>query len=406
MKQSKNCSGNLCQIKTELEHRLIAMRYSDRTIRNYFQVFGWLEKFLIAHRENDYSSEWGMRFIADYMLLGYSATSYKNVRILVRRLDEILENKPFAPRFREDEAECPLHFVHYLDKYLDALAHRGLRDSTIKTRRSYVGKLLDRIPATVKSLGKITTSDLYLVFSNYNWPLAGLSAARDFFNFLYKNEITKVDFSTCVPNPKRPRTLPSVYSEDEVTRLLSSIDLSTAFGKLLMLASHMVLRSSDIVNLSLADINYSAKTIDIVQVKTLKPITLIMNKNIEDAITNYVRNGRPKSSSDKIFLSHRAPFSSLGAASGHAISSKHFARAGIATLGRKQGIQALRASYATALVTKGVPYVVVKEALGHDDPESAKYYAQIDIKRLRSCALDVPKPSGAFATMLNDLEVL
>jgi hypothetical protein len=51
-------------------------------------------------------------------------------------------------------------------------------------------------------------------------------------------------------------------------------------------------------------------------------------------------------------------------------------------------------------VAKGVPYVVVQEALGHEDRESAKYYVRLDVRRLRMCALDVPKPIGAFAVML------
>ena len=51
-----------------------------------------------------------------------------------------------------------------------------------------------------------------------------------------------------------------------------------------------------------------------------------------------------------------------------------------------------------------IPYAVVQEALGHEDPESAKYYVRVDIRRLRMCALDVPKPTGAFAVMLGDLE--
>jgi site-specific recombinase XerD len=333
---------------------------------------------------------------------------FKHSRTLIRRLDEILENKLFSPCFRESTFECPPHFAPMLEEYLTTLAKRGLKDSTIKARKSYVGKLLGRIPQTVKSLEKITAADLYTVFSDYSWPSTGLVAARDFLAALYRSGVTKVDLSVCVPNPRRPRSLPSVYSESEVTRLLSSIDRSTILGKrdyaILMLASHMGLRSSDIVNLSFSDINYAAKTIDIVQVKTSNPVTLVMNAEIELAITGYIQNGRPTSSSDKIFLGSQAPYAPLSAASGHAIAHRHFARAGITALGRRRGTQALRASYATALVAKGIPYVVVQEALGHDDPESAKYYARIDVRRLRSCALDIPKPSGAFAVMLGDLE--
>jgi site-specific recombinase XerD len=314
----------------------------------------------------------------------------------------------FAPRFREDKTECPPHFSRYLTDYLEVLSRRGLRNTTIQARKSYVGKLLGRIPDTVKTIKKITAADLYTVFADYSWPSTGLVAARDFFSHLYKSGATKVDLSVCVPNPRRPRSLPSVYSEDEVAQLLSSIDRSTVLGKrdyaILILASHMGLRSSDIVNLSLTDINYATKTIDIVQVKTSNPVTLVMNRDIEDAITEYIKHGRPESKSDKIFLGTQAPYAPLSAGSGHAIAHKHFSRAGIASLGRRRGTQALRASYATALVKKGVPYVVVQEALGHDDPESAKYYARIDTRRLRSCALNVPKPSGAFAVALGDLE--
>ena len=171
---------------------------------------------------------------------------------------------------------------------LITLKERGLRESTIKARKSYVSKLLGRLPTTVKSLESITTSDLYLVFSNHSWPSTGLLAARDFFELLYKNGITKVDFSTCVPNPKRPKTLPSVYSKDEVEKLLSSIDVNTSQGKrdyaFLMLATHMGLRSSDIVNLSLSDINYDTKTIDIVQVKTSNPVTIIIKKFLSNSL--------------------------------------------------------------------------------------------------------------------------
>ena len=333
---------------------------------------------------------------------------FKTTRTTVRRLNEILENKLFTPCFREAAFECPAHFTDLLCTYLENLAKCGLRESTIRSRKTYAGRLLGRIPFTVKSPEKLTAADLYSVFSKYSWPSVGFTAARDFLRFLYKTGVTKTDLSVCVPNPPRPRSLPSVYNQDEVALLLSSIDRETALGKrdyaVLMLASHMGLRSSDIVNLSFSDINNTDKTIDIIQVKTSQSVTLVINSEIEEAITDYVQNGRPASSSDKIFLGSQAPYAPLSAASGHAIAHRHFNRAGISAQGRRRGTQALRASYATALVAKGVPYVVVQEALGHDDPESAKYYVRVDIRRLRMCALPVPKPSGAFAVMLGDLE--
>jgi integrase len=169
---------------------------------------------------------------------------------------------------------------------------------------------------------------------------------------------------------------------------------------ILILAAYLGLRSSDIVGLSFKDIDYTAKTIAIIQVKTGRPLPLVMNSEVEEAVTDYIQNSRPQSSSDKVFLSSQAPFSPLSAGTGYAVAQKHFNLAGIAAQGRKRGTHALRASYATALVSQGIPYAVVQEALGHEDQESAKYYVRVDVRRLRMCALDVPKPIGAFAVML------
>jgi site-specific recombinase XerD len=246
--------------------------------------------------------------------------------------------------------------------------------------------LLARLPDAVSNIEALSASDLYHVFVNYNWPSVGYTAARGFLTFLYEHGINKTDLSVCVPNPARPRSLPSVYSGEEASRMLSSVDRTTSLGKrdyaFLMIAAKLGVRSSDIVNLSFGDIDNTAKTIKVVQVKTNRPLRLVLNGDVEEAIDDYVKHGRPKAASDKIFLSSQAPYSPLTAGGGYVIVHKYMELAGIASLGRKRGPQALRQSYATALVTKGVPYSVVKEALGHEDPESAKHYVRVDVNRV------------------------
>jgi site-specific recombinase XerD len=186
------------------------------------------------------------------------------------------------------------------------------------------------------------------------------------------------------------------------------VDRGDAMGKrdyaVMMLAAHLGLRSSDIVNLSPDDIDRANKSIDIVQVKTESPVTFVMNADVEEAIDDYMTNGRPLSESRKIFLWSKAPFAPLTPAAVYAIVHKYFNRADISPQGRKIGPHSLRMSYATALVNKGVPYSVVTKALGHEDPESAKHYVRVDMRRLRVCAVDVPKPMGTFAVAIRDLE--
>jgi site-specific recombinase XerD len=408
MKQGTE-SGNLNRIREEMERRLVVMRYSKSAAKHYLQVVGWIEDFLDGYGETDYSKELGQRFIAEYRLqTNHVPSLFKCARTVVRRLDEILEDKLFKPCFREREIECPPRFAELQGKYLDHLARRGYRNTTITSRKLYSGRLLAWLPDAITNIETLAASDLYNVFAKHDWPSVGYTTARGFLTFLYESGMTKADLSVCVPNPARPRSLPSVYSGDEVSRLLSSVDRSTSPGKrdyaFLMIAANLGLRSSDIVNLSFGDIDRAAKTIEVVQVKTERPLTLVLNSDVEEAIDDYIRHGRPQSASDKVFLTSQAPYASLTAGGGYVIVHKHMELAGIAALGRKRGPQALRQSYATALVAKGVPYSVVKEALGHEDPESAKHYVRVDVKRLRPCAINVPKPIGAFAVLLGDLE--
>lgn len=403
-------SSNLIRIGKELERRLVAMRYSKETTRVHLQIFKWVKDYLAGYGETNYTKESGQRFLIEYSLQPqHKPSQFRNSKTVIHRLNEILENRQFAPVHRESQIKWPARFEEFEERYLEYLRRRrGLRENTITYHKRYAGLLLNRLNDSILSLEKLTAADLYNVFTTYQFPKTAESVLRCFFGFLFKNGITKTDLSVCVPKPRRPHPLPSVYSSDEVSRLLDCVNRSTVLGKrdyaMMMLAAHLGLRSVDIVNLSLKDIDYAGKKIEITQSKTSYPLTLVLNTNVAEAIKDYVINARPQTESDKIFLGSQAPFAPLTPGSGYTVARKYFDIAGIKTQGKRRGPHALRASYATALINKGTPYSVVKEALGHDDPESEKYYVRVDVRRLRSCAIDVPKPTGAFASALNDLE--
>jgi len=409
MKQ-RNANSNLSRIRDELERRFIVMRYSKASIKKYMSVFGWMEDYLNGYGETNYTKELGQRFLVEYSLQSdHSPSQYKYARIIIRRTDEILENKLFQPCFRKEKSDCPVRFKGLYDKYLENLNRRGYKKSTIIGIKRYTELLLNRLPETILSLEELSATDLHNIFTKHEWPSAIFGIARRFISYLFENSVIKTNLSACVPSTCRPRSLPSVYSGDEVKRLLSSVDRASSLGKrdyaILLLAAYLGLRSSDIIGLSFDNINYASKTIKIIQVKTNRPLTLVMNSDVEEAIVDYIQNGRPQlsrteKSHDKIFIGFKAPFSPLIPASCHNITRKYFNLAGIAAQGRRRGTHALRASYATALVARNVPYTVVQRALGHEDREAAKYYVRIDVRRLKMCALDVPKPTGAFAVML------
>ena len=421
-------SSNLSRLRSELERRLIIMRYSKVSTKKYMKVFGWLEDYLNGYGETNYTKELGQRYLIDYPLQAIHAPSkFKEAQVTIRRLDEILENNLFAPRLRTSHSVCPQRFASLLDRFIENMAKRGYNKKTVINAKINAGRLLSRLPENILSAEELSASVLYEVFRKHEWYSGQLTTARSFLTFLFENNETKINLSACVPRPARPSSLPSVYSGDEVKRLLSSVDRTTSLGKrdyaVLVMAAYLGLRSSDIAGLSFKDVDRAAKTIEIIQVKTARPMKLVMNREVEEAIDDYIKNGRPRpsndesdiaaamqlrglpeNSNDKIFLCSHAPYLPLAARQCHAIANKYFDLAGIPAQGRKRGPHALRASYATALVAKGVPYAVVQKALGHEDRESAKYYVRVDARRLRMCALEVPKPAGAFAVMIGDLE--
>ena len=192
----------------------------------------------------------------------------------------------------------------------------------------------------------------------------------------------------------RERTIPSVYSKDEVERILACIDRCSIKGKrdyaMLSLAARLGLRSSDICGLTFGSLNWEKNMIEIFQKKTKKSVQLPLLNEVGDAIIDYLRF-RPKSSTNYVFLRVANPPERLHNHSLYEIVTKYMRRAGVKIPpGKKHGPHALRHSLSSLMLEKRVPLPVISEILSHTSTETTKVYLKIDISHLRECALDVP----------------
>jgi site-specific recombinase XerD len=369
MKQNET-KESVISLKEKLKQKLIAYRYSESSYGSYMRIFGWLEKFLSERGETEYSPQLGYFFLAEYRLHSqHNPIYFKRAQVLVRRLDEIVENKAFILQIEYPKAAVPAQFKEWHIKYCEHLKQIGMSESTITSHARYSHRLLVGLGKKVRSYEELTAADLYDYFVNSDkLPSQSPSVAKRFLLFLYKGNVTKLNLSVCVPQLRRPKPLPSVYTSDEINRLLATVDRSEVMGKrdyaIIILASRLGMRSSDIVGLTEDNIDLDEKTISIIQAKTLVPQKLVMNDDVEEALFDYINKGRPKSESNQLFLHSKAPFLPIKAATCFAIVKRYFDLAGISAQGRRQGPHALRSSYATALVAKGVPYTVVQKALG------------------------------------------
>lgn len=217
---------------------------------------------------------------------------------------------------------------------------------------------------------------------------------KRFLHWLYENRKIQRDISIRIPSARTVNqpNLPSVYSKEEVSRLLSCVDRGNATGKrdylVLILAAHLGLRSSDICNLRFDNLDWESNSINIVQQKTDHPLSLPLLPEIGNAIIDYLKFGRPQSEDTHLLLNASPPFFPMQATGVYQITTKAFKRAGIDVSNRRHGAHSLRHSLASRMLEGQTAMPIISEALGHTDTNSTMYYLRVDITSLRSCQME------------------
>jgi site-specific recombinase XerD len=189
-------------------------------------------------------------------------------------------------------------------------------------------------------------------------------------------------------------SIPRGIAPDQVRRLLSQIDRSTAVGRrdyaILLLLARLGLRSGEVAFLELEDIDWKAGSLS-VHGKSGRRSQLPLPKDVGDAIAAYLCHGRPYSSTRRVFLRAKAPLRgfltqcAVGTIVRHALE-----RAGIDAPTR--GAHQFRHGLATEMLRQGASLGEIGELLGHRHPDTTRIYTKVDLNALRTLAL--PWPGG------------
>lgn len=226
---------------------------------------------------------------------------------------------------------------------------------------------------------------------------------RVFLRFLFEKNMIQRDLSIVVPVYREKQPLPSVYSVGEIHKIENAIDRSTVKGKrdyaIVLLASRMGLRRSDIVELTFDSVDFENNRIHLIQKKTKEELDVLLIADVRSAIKEYLKAMDMEMSSGRIFPQ---------------ITPKYITdyvrelmlKSGIEIKGRRTGPHALRNSMATSMINDGVSYEVIRRVLGHNDYDTVRKYAKLDIEHLRKCALEVPAPQGRYRKILEGDERL
>ena len=269
------------------------------------------------------------------------------------------------------------HYVKQSSYLMDYLAAQGMNDFTAVT--------LDTVNAYIRTLAGFS----------YKTVEQHICSLRAFFRFLYQEDIVPDDLAAKMPMVKarKQTAIPSVWTHEELKQLVGAIDRGSPKGRrdyaIILIACRLGLRCTDIKNLCLENFNWTEKKICFTQSKTGQPMELPLVPDVGWAVIDYLRYGRPKVDSSRIFVRHMAPF--LPFAEGDHLDQlirTYMVKAHIPMRGKHRGMHSLRHTMASVLLEKDTPLPVISDIIGHLDTNSTAVYLKVDMERLAECPLD------------------
>ena len=222
---------------------------------------------------------------------------------------------------------------------------------------------------------------------------------RAFLRFQYAEGRLSHPLHTAIDTPRvyRLGRLPRALPWPQVQALLRSVDRHQPHGlrdyTILFLMVACGLRSSEVVALTLDDIDWRARVLRISQRKTRQPLLLPLTDEVGNALQRYLRKGRRPSLRRELFFRLCAPYGPLTASSVHDIFNHRLQCSGLKV--PAQGTYCLRHAFAVRLLRQGVSLKTIGDTLGHRDPESTAVYLRLAIDDLRNVGLAVPNAASA-----------
>jgi site-specific recombinase XerD len=288
------------------------------------------------------------------------------------------------------------------DAYLRT--ERGLTPKSIVRHLPVIRRFLHEVcPAGDDDLGKISQEEVirYIERHARDWS-AGTGKAmcwslRAFLRYLHHQGLNPRALAGCVPSLRRWKltSLPTFLAAAHVQKALDGCDRATAMGRrdyaILMMLAKLGLRAGEVATLTLDDINWRTSEM-LLRAKGRQRARMPIPPDVGAAIVAYLRQGRPKSLCRRLFIRTLAPH--VGFASGCAITM--IAKAALDRVGivdcAHRGAHIFRHSLATELLRSGATLTEIGQLLRHENHDTTRIYAKVDIEALRT--LSLPWPGG------------
>jgi integrase/recombinase XerD len=274
-------------------------------------------------------------------------------------------------------------------RFIDDLRLRNYARRTIDTYVSRIACFAKHFGRSPDVLGPNEVRDfqLHLLERRVSW--SSFNQAVCALRFLYGTTLGRPEQLPLIPYGKRPKTLPSVLSPEEVLRLLNAAPPGRD-RVLLQVAYGCGLRLSELIHLQVGDIDSARMVLHVRQGKGAKDRLVPLSLRLLEELRAYWRMCRPRT---WLFPGHKPDRPITGSN-----VQRRFGRVvKQAGLSKRCSMHTLRHSYATHLLEAGVDLLTLKALLGHSSLQTTAHYLHLSTQRLQQTPslldlLVVPRP--------------
>lgn len=393
-----------------VDSEVMKLNYCEGYIRHHRECWNVLRRYMESQNECYLTMPLVTRFLKEKYDIDLYAhekmTSYKKLmRRSVMLLLEYQTSKMIYKRMPSKDHTFPPEYQNVCLLYLEYLRNqRNLADSSIRQHR----RCLEHFTAYCIAQGIIDINLIgvpnihayirTMVGCSKSYVSANIQQLKSFFSFLYESGLYEKDIHDCWPSVRVERYcgLPETFSEEEVYKILATVDRSNALGKrdyaILLFAVRYGLRVSDIRALTFNDVDFKACKLRIVQQKTMTPLEFDLFEDVGWALIDYLKNGRPSVATDaRIFVRLKAPYTGFSDNDNLSqIIYKYALRAGVTQNHPRCSMHMFRYTLASTLLSQNSPLPIISSILGHSHLDTTKIYTKIDFLQLELCPLEVP----------------
>jgi site-specific recombinase XerD len=176
----------------------------------------------------------------------------------------------------------------------------------------------------------------------------------------------------------------------------NAINRCTIIGRrdyaMFLLVATYGLRASEIVALSLDDLEWRDRRIRVPRSKVGRLLFLPMTEEVGAALLDYLQHGRPELPHRQLFLRVRPPAGTLKPTAVTEAFQGWTRRSRLPI--PYHGPHCLRHSLAMHLLRQGTPLKTIGDLLGHRSAESTCVYLRLHVDELRGVALNLPTTAG------------